>query len=187
MDTGLRVGELAAKADISAPTVRYYEREGLLAPARRSEAGYRLYGPEALKDLRFIARAKALGLSLEQIRLLRSQPDAEAERRQLRHLVAHQLVRTRRQRAELEALEENLAVLFAALVRQGGSCPCPPQAHADGPEDSSGPAAAVLVDEVARIEAAECRCGCALDPGCTCGCPCCAFEGAGHQADRTGV
>lgn len=85
---GLRVGELAARAGVSAPTVRFYERKGLLPAARRSEAGYRLYGVEALADLRFIARAKALGLPLEEIKLLRGRPDAAAERRRLRHLVA---------------------------------------------------------------------------------------------------
>src|SRR4051812_39748865 len=116
-DTDMRVGELAARTGVSAPTVRYYERQGLLPPPRRSEAGYRLHGPDALRDLRFIARAKALGLSLEQIRLLRSQPDVQAERRQLRHLIAHQLVRTRRQRTELEALEANLTSLFNALLQ----------------------------------------------------------------------
>lgn len=101
---------------MSAPAVRFYEREGLLTPPRRSEEGYRPYPVEALGELRFIARAKTLGLSLDQIRVLRSQPDAEAGRRQLRHLVAHQLVRTRRQIAEPQAMEDALAGLFGALA-----------------------------------------------------------------------
>lgn len=166
MVTGMRVGELAAKAGVSAPTVRFYERAGLLAPPLRSDARYRLYGAEALRDLRFVARAKALGLSLDQIRTLRSQPDARAERRELRHLIAHQLVRTRRQRAELEALEDNLTSLFQTLQLNSPGCSC-------APDEST------LVDEITRIEAAACTCGCALDPGCTCGCPCCALDEGG--------
>ncbi|MGH7735724.1 MAG: MerR family transcriptional regulator [Gemmatimonadales bacterium] len=59
----------------------------MLAPPQRSKAGYRLYPPDAVADLRFIARAKALGLSLEQIRVLRTQSGAQAQRRQLRHLL----------------------------------------------------------------------------------------------------
>jgi MerR family copper efflux transcriptional regulator len=186
---GLRIGELAAQAGVSAPTVRFYEREGLLPAARRSQAGYRLYGPEALADLRFIARAKALGLSLEQVKLLRSQPDAAAERRQLRHLVAHQLIRTRRQRAELEALEDSLSGLFAALLHDPEPCACPPEGCVSS--EVAAQAAAVLADETAQIEAATCICVCTLDPGCACGCPCCSIDlgtGAGvseaHEGER---
>ncbi|MGH3171818.1 MAG: MerR family transcriptional regulator [Trebonia sp.] len=181
MREGMRVGELAERAGLSAPTVRFYERAGLLAPPRRSEAGYRLYEPEALECLRFIVRAKGLGLSLEQIRLLRAEPDAESERRQLRHLVAHQLVRTRRQRRELEALEEALARLFGALAHRPGPGARP--GRSPGPGLPELAAAAELADETARIETAACRCTCALDPGCTCGCPCCTpDEPAGAKA-----
>jgi len=117
------VGEPAQEADVSAPTVRFYERAGVLAPPRRSEAGYRLYPAEAVADLRFIARAKALGLSLEQIRVLRAQPGAQAGHRQLRHLLAHHLVRARRRRQELQALEDALARLFAAAADTGAAVP----------------------------------------------------------------
>ncbi|MGH3409063.1 MAG: MerR family DNA-binding protein, partial [Streptosporangiaceae bacterium] len=120
----------------------------------------------------FVARAKALGLSLEQIRVLRTQSGAQAQRRQLRHLLAHHLVRTRRQRRELEALEEALARLFAAAADTGAGLPELP--------------AAALAGEMARIEAAACRCGCALDPGCTCGCPCCALDPAPAGTGRPG-
>jgi len=43
--------------------------------------------------------------------------------------------------------------------------------------------AAALAGEMARIEAAACRCGCALDPGCTCGCPCCSPDAASATAE----
>jgi len=172
MPEGLRVGELAERAGVSAPTVRFYEREGVLAPPRRSEAGYRLYPPEAVADLRFIAQAKAVGLSLEQIRVLRAPPGAGAGRRALRHLLAHHLVRIRRQRRELEVLEDTLARLFAGAPEAGAARPELP--------------AAALAGETARIEAAACRCGCALDPGCTCGCPCCTLGPAPPGRVRPG-
>ncbi len=182
----MRVGELAGQAGVSAPTIRFYERAGLLPPPRRSQAGYRLYDREALASLQFIARAKALGLSLEQIRLLRAQPDAMAERRQLRHLVAHQLVRTRRQRRELEALEDALAQLFGALADppDAGAGADPRASHDASSAVPELAAAAELAGETARIEAAACRCTCALDPGCTCGCPCCTPDVAAGESGR---
>src|SRR5579859_4336966 len=139
MRYGMRVGELAEQAGLSAPTIRFYERAGLLAPPRRSEAGYRLYEPEVLDSLRFIARAKALGLSLAKIRLMQEQPDAEPEHRQLRHLIAHQLVRTRRQQRELRALEDALMRLFGALADQPGQNPGQRRRAAPGPAARSWP------------------------------------------------
>ncbi len=70
MAVEIRIGQLAQQAEISRPTIRYYEEEGLLTPARRTSAGYRVYDAEAPARLRFIQRAKALGLSLKEIKLL---------------------------------------------------------------------------------------------------------------------
>lgn len=65
--TGRRISELAQLTGFSPSTLRYYEQVGLLQP-ERSPAGYRLYGDAAVDRLRFIARAKQLGLPLDDIR-----------------------------------------------------------------------------------------------------------------------
>lgn len=62
------VGKAAAAAGVSAKAVRLYEAKGLLPPAPRTEAGYRLYTDHDIDTLRFIRQAKALGLSLTEIR-----------------------------------------------------------------------------------------------------------------------
>lgn len=67
MDDTFTVGEIARQADVTPKTVRYYETLGLLPPAERSENGYRRYRTEDLNRLVFIQRAKALGLTLEEI------------------------------------------------------------------------------------------------------------------------
>ena len=71
------IGALAKRARVASSVLRYYEKEGLLTPARRTAAGYRVYGPEAEKNLLFINRAKRLGFSLDDIRqfLAAGQPD----------------------------------------------------------------------------------------------------------------
>lgn len=63
----LRIGDVAERSGVSAPTIRYYETIGLLAPPPRSAAGYRHYSPAAIEELRFIRKAQGLGFSLDEI------------------------------------------------------------------------------------------------------------------------
>lgn len=75
----MTIGEIARRCDVSRDTLRFYEREGLIEPLRRTAAGYRLYSASDEERVRFIRRAQALGLSLDDIRaLLRVQPNATA-------------------------------------------------------------------------------------------------------------
>src|SRR5713101_4307199 len=64
----LTVGELARRAHVNRETVRYYERRRLLPRASRAISGYRIFSDDALRRLRFIRHAKALGFSLNEIR-----------------------------------------------------------------------------------------------------------------------
>ena len=72
----LTIGKLAALSEVSADTLRFYEREGLIVPTSKSAAGYRLYGEEAVVRLRFIKQARDCGFTLaeiEQLLVLRNQ------------------------------------------------------------------------------------------------------------------
>ena len=62
------MGSIAKKAGVGVQTLHYYERIGLLPKPTRSEANYRLYSPEALRRVRFIKKAQALGFKLEEIK-----------------------------------------------------------------------------------------------------------------------
>ncbi len=66
----LKIGEFARLTGVPAKTLRFYDELGLLEPAHRTAAGYRLYGPEEAARLAFIKRAKLLGLNLEEIKKL---------------------------------------------------------------------------------------------------------------------
>lgn len=62
-----RIGELASISGVSTDTLRYYEKHGLLIPSSRNNAGYRYYSEDAVEQIAFIKRAKAVGFSLEDI------------------------------------------------------------------------------------------------------------------------
>ncbi|EAS42102.1 Zn(2+)-responsive transcriptional regulator [Photobacterium profundum] len=64
------IGQLAKLCGVSNDTLRFYEKNGLMEPAGRSNSGYRLYSEENLSRINFIIRAKAIGLSLDEIREL---------------------------------------------------------------------------------------------------------------------
>jgi MerR family transcriptional regulator, copper efflux regulator len=63
----LQISELAELAEVPVSTLRYYERIGLLPSPDRSLNGYRVYDESAVEHLAFIARAKRMGVPLEQV------------------------------------------------------------------------------------------------------------------------
>lgn len=63
----MKIGEVAKQTGIGIETLRFYERSGLLDAPVRTEAGYRLYGADALTTLEFIKRAQILGFTLTEI------------------------------------------------------------------------------------------------------------------------
>ena len=67
-DGGLKIGELARRAGVTAKAIRFYERKRVLPPAKRATNGYRLYGEGAVDLLRFVRQASGLGLTLAAIR-----------------------------------------------------------------------------------------------------------------------
>jgi MerR family mercuric resistance operon transcriptional regulator len=67
---GLSIGKLAKAASVHLETVRYYERIGLMPAPGRTDSGYRSYGNEHVHRLSFIRRARELGFSVEDVRVL---------------------------------------------------------------------------------------------------------------------
>ena len=63
----MRISELADELGVAPSTLRYYERIGLVPSPPRANSGYRVYDEEAAARLRFVTRAKRIGLTLEQI------------------------------------------------------------------------------------------------------------------------
>src|SRR5437899_10500725 len=74
---GFRIGEVAARVNVSVDALRYYERLKLLPRAQRSAGGFRLFGPESIERVQFIKHAQELGLTLDEIKGLLATGGAE--------------------------------------------------------------------------------------------------------------
>ena len=76
-----RIGDVAARANVSVDTVRYYERLKLLPPARRTSGNFRVFSSESVERVQFIKQAQELGLTLDEIKgLLATGGAAECRR-----------------------------------------------------------------------------------------------------------
>lgn len=105
----MRIGELARAAGVKAETIRYYEREGILASPPRTQANYRDYGPEEARRLHFIRRARDLGFSMTRIRdLLELADDRSRSCDAVDTLARTHLSEVERKIADLEALRNEL-------------------------------------------------------------------------------
>jgi MerR family Zn(II)-responsive transcriptional regulator of zntA len=71
----VKVTEFARRAGVGSDVVRYYVREGLLAPTRNPANGYKLFGNPHLARIGFIRQAQALGFTLREIRSLLARID----------------------------------------------------------------------------------------------------------------
>jgi MerR family copper efflux transcriptional regulator len=64
------IGEVAEKTGLPAKTIRFYEQEGIITSATRSENGYRTYSESALEEIKMLKTARDMGLPLSEIKKL---------------------------------------------------------------------------------------------------------------------
>ena len=118
------IGALAKRAGVGIDTVRYYERNGLLAPQSRLSSGYRRYTDLELARLRFIRRAQALGFTLKEVRELLSL-SAQRDVARVKRSAQAKLTDVDRRIAELERVRAALSKLIAACPGHGRAADCP--------------------------------------------------------------
>lgn len=121
------IGQVADRSGFSASALRYYEGVGLVAPATRSAAGYRLYDDHTLDRLAFVARAKQLGCSLPEITDLVAIWDGdgcEPVQRRFHDLVTAKTVAAKRQIRELTAFTAQLQAAATQLAGSATDGPC---------------------------------------------------------------
>jgi DNA-binding transcriptional MerR regulator len=107
----LLIGEAARLTGFSTKTLRFYDDLGLVRPGARTEAGYRLYGPEELAKLGFVKQAKLIGLRLDEIAELVGLA-AEGKQGEVVHrlegILESKMEETRQRMAELAEFQEHL-------------------------------------------------------------------------------
>jgi MerR family copper efflux transcriptional regulator len=129
MSSTLTIGEVAERTGFSASSLRYYEGIGLVVPAARTGAGYRLYDESAVGRLAFIARAKQLGCTLEEITDLVTIWDGERcgpVQRRFHDLITTKIADTQQRLADLTRFAGQLRSAAAQLSAEPTDGPCGP-------------------------------------------------------------
>ena len=126
------VGHVAKVTGVAAKTIRYYEEIGVLPAPTRAASGYRQYDEPGVQRVRFIRRARSLGLPLRQLKMLTAMLNGglrPALRPRLLALVREQLSAVRDQIAGLQLLEGELEQVLRrpldpAQERRAKGCRC---------------------------------------------------------------
>lgn len=122
----LTIGQVARGAGVGVETVRFYEREGLLAKPARRPSGYRQYEPETVTRLRFIRRAKDLGFTLAEIRkLLGLRFTAGSRKADVKRRAEQKIADIEAKVRDLQRMRDALLHLTAACDGHGSVDGCP--------------------------------------------------------------
>lgn len=128
----MNIGNASRESGVSAKMIRYYEQIGLLTPAKRSDAGYRLYSPDEIHALRFIRQARRLGFPVDDIRkLLALWQDRSRASAEVKSIAIDHVAELDERIAELTNIRNTLADLAA---------------HCNGDERPECPILALLAD-----------------------------------------
>ncbi|MGZ9014370.1 MAG: MerR family transcriptional regulator [Burkholderiales bacterium] len=112
------IGQLAKHARVNTDSVRFYERQGLIAPNRKTRTGYRLYSDEAVRRIEFIKHAQRCGFSLADIRELLDMRAGLADDRQDVSQFVHE------KQAEIEKTMAALKSMSALLSELAATHAC---------------------------------------------------------------
>jgi len=123
---GLTIGKVAKRAGLGIETVRFYEREGLIEPPKRTEANYRVYPQRDIVRLRFIKRAKILGFTLKEIKeLLSLRQDPSASKEDVKRQTEAKIADIEEKIRDLTRIKQTLEMLAECCDGRGPTSDCP--------------------------------------------------------------
>jgi len=119
-----KISEVSKHTGISADTLRYYEKAGLVKNIRRTAAGVRLYNDGDLSRLRFILRAKTMNFTLDEIsRLLQMRENPARAKKSVRQLTQNKLNEVEQHLKTLGTLRKELTLLVNLCTGSEDGCP----------------------------------------------------------------
>lgn len=133
----LTIGQLARRAGVGVETIRFYEREGLVAAPARRASGYRQYPADVVRRVRFIRHAKDLGFTLREIHeLLALRVDPDSTCADVRARARAKIADVEGRIASLERMKAALERLARACRGRGPTSDCPILEELDREEDA---------------------------------------------------
>ena len=121
----MRIGELAQASGTPIETIRFYEREGLLPAAPRTEGNYRIYAPQHAERLAFIRQCRNLDMALDEVRaLIELREDPTSDCGGINALLDEHIGHVAHRIRELRALEKELKALRARCASPHAVAEC---------------------------------------------------------------
>lgn len=110
----LKISELSARTGLSAHTLRFYEKHGLISASDRSDAGYRYYTDADVRRVDFVKTARNTGFSLDDIaQLLSIRVDKTSHScQEVTDITRHKLDEVNARIAELQSMQQTLQILL---------------------------------------------------------------------------
>ena len=119
-----KISDVTQQTGLSADTLRYYEKIGLLKNISRNAGGVRLYTEADLSRLRFIQRAKTMNFSLDEIgQLLQMRENPEKVKNSVRELTQNKLAEVEESIKTLSTLRNELTLLVNLCTGSENGCP----------------------------------------------------------------
>jgi len=123
---GMTIGKVASRTGVGIETIRFYERQGLIAEPARRPSGYRDYPPAVIERVRFIKKAKELGFSLREIAdLLFLRVDNDRTCSDVFDRATAKIGEIEERMRELERMKGALKSLASACTGTGPTGECP--------------------------------------------------------------
>jgi len=116
--------EVAKSAGVSTNVVRYYSRIGLLNPSRNPDNGYREYSPQDVIRVEFIRKAKWLGFTLKDVKIILEQADSgNAPCGEVRRIISERVLENQRRLEDLQELQARMESAMAVWNSMSDSAP----------------------------------------------------------------
>jgi len=135
-----KISDVSKETGLSADTLRYYEKAGLLKNIHRAPSGIRLYSDADLSRLRFIQRAKTMNFTLDEIsKLLQMRENPARVKKDVRQLTQNKLDEVEQHLKMLTTLRNELTLLVNLCTGSEHGCPIIDDINQAKKKKKSGP------------------------------------------------